>query len=80
MSDRVIARPLNADAVKAADAALWKAHPELNGRQLTMATADKDYRKEWVDLYQAALKNGATPPAAPAPPVPPPPPGPEGRA
>ncbi len=77
--------PLNPDAVKAADQALFKNHPELNGRKLTMAPEDGALRKEWMDSYLAASGGPAPPsaptsppaaPTTPCPPTPPPPPAP----
>src|SRR5262249_36545427 len=64
--------------------ALWKAHPELNGRQLTMGPEDATLRKDWMDAYIAAggkaeEKKADAPgsavqkcPLAPPPPPPPP--------
>ncbi len=60
--------PLNPDAVKAADEALYKNHPELDGRKLTMGPEDGALRKEWMDSYLAA--GGAV--DSPKPPSPPP--------
>jgi hypothetical protein len=54
MSDRRAQRPLDTSAVASANQALWKAHPELNGRQLTMGPEDAALRKEWMDAYVAA--------------------------
>jgi uncharacterized Zn-binding protein involved in type VI secretion/tetratricopeptide (TPR) repeat protein len=45
-------------AVKAANEALWKAHPELKGRQLTMGPKDAALRKEWMASYHSALGGG----------------------
>jgi hypothetical protein len=67
--------PLNPDAVKAADDALYQNHPELDGRKLTMGPEDGALRKEWMDAYLAA--GGAiadqkepSPPASPKVPCP----------
>ena len=53
MSDRRAKRPLSEAAVKSANEALWSAHPELKGRQLTMGPEDAALRKEWMDAYVA---------------------------
>jgi len=50
-----MAAPLNPAAVKAANAALWKTHPEMHGRQLTMDPKDAALRKEWMGDYNKAL-------------------------
>jgi hypothetical protein len=52
---RAAAQALKSAAVKAANEALWKAHPELKGRQLTMEPKDAALRKEWMQSYNAAL-------------------------
>lgn len=54
MSYRRAKRPLKASAVTSANDALWGAHPELNGRPLTMGPEDAALRKEWMDGYVAA--------------------------
>jgi len=51
---RVAKRPLNPQAVKTANEKLWKDHPELKGRKLTMCPEDAAYRKAWVDAYLEA--------------------------
>lgn len=66
MSNRRLQRPLDPDAVKAANEKLWKQYPELEGRKLTMAPEDYKYRKYWVDQYLAAKGKVEEPkPAAP---------------
>lgn len=55
--------PLNPDAVKAADKALYDKHPELGGRKLTMGPEDGALRKEWMDSYLANGGEAADPPA-----------------
>jgi hypothetical protein len=67
--------PLNPDAVKAADDALYANHPELGGRKLTMSPEDGALRKEWMDSYLAAGGQAdepcpPTPPGSPAVPCP----------
>jgi Effector protein len=66
--------PLNPDAVKAADEALYRNHPELNGRKLTMAPTDEEskLRKEWMVSYLAAggQAKAPDPAAASTPPAP----------
>jgi uncharacterized Zn-binding protein involved in type VI secretion len=57
---------LSRAAVKAANEALWKAHPELRGRQLTMGPKDAALRKEWMQSYRAAAAGERTPSGAPA--------------
>ena len=75
--------PLDCAALKAANEAVWTAHPNLNRRKLTMASDESEtsYRKAWMDAYIKAggkvqrtkpkLKPGDLPttcqPAAPAP-------------
>lgn len=51
MSDRRATRPLNVEAVKAANAAVAK---ETGGRPLTMGSEDAALRKKWMDAYIAA--------------------------
>jgi hypothetical protein len=51
MSDRRATRPLNTDAVKAANAAVAA---ETGGRPLTLGPADAALRKKWMDAYIAA--------------------------
>jgi hypothetical protein len=68
--------PLNPDAVKAADAALYQSHPELGARKLTMAPGDDALRGEWMKSYVAAggeIENPSppTPSATPTMPCPP---------
>jgi hypothetical protein len=83
MSNRRAQRPLDASAVALANDALWGAHPELGGRQLTMGPEDAALRKEWMDAYVALggkveEKKPDTPTnpvqQCPSPPPPPPPP------
>lgn len=71
MSTRRAKQPLNAGAVTAANEALWTAHPELKGRQLTMGPEDAALRKEWMDAYIAAggQVEGGDPPKPPEDPV-----------
>jgi hypothetical protein len=71
MSYRRAKRPLDPDAVQAANEELWAAHPELNRRQLTMRPEDGDLRKEWMDAYVAAggEVEEPKPPKAPGDPV-----------
>lgn len=45
---------LSRSAVATANATLWKMHPELKGRQLTLEPNDAPLRKEWLDAYNAA--------------------------
>jgi hypothetical protein len=49
---------VNPAAVKKADAQFHAAHPELGGRQLTMAPADRALRSEWMQAYKAADAEG----------------------
>jgi hypothetical protein len=51
MSDRRATRPLNVEAVKAANAAVAG---ETGGRPLTMGPDDATLRKKWMDAYIAA--------------------------
>lgn len=51
MSDRRATRPLNVEAVKAANAAVAG---ETGGRPLTMGPEDATLRKKWMDAYIAA--------------------------
>ena len=46
--------PLVPEAVEAANQALYSDHPELKGRKLTMAAADRALRQEWLDNYIAS--------------------------
>jgi hypothetical protein len=64
------ARPLDPEAVKAANEAVWEKYPDLHGRQLTMEPQDGVARKAWMDAYLSAL--GAK--KVPSPPKPEPPP------
>jgi len=57
MSDRRATRPLNVEAVKAANAAVAK---ETGGRPLTMGPEDAALRKKWMDAYIAAGGNSET--------------------
>jgi hypothetical protein len=56
---------LNAAAIKAANEDLWKAHPELRGRQLTLGPEDTAYRREWMKRYKDTLEEQKSPPAPP---------------
>jgi len=49
-----VKRGLDARAARAANEALWRAHPELKGRQLTAGPKDAAYRKAWMQYYRAA--------------------------
>jgi hypothetical protein len=60
--------PLNPDAVKEADEELYKNHPELGWRKLTMSPEDGTLRKEWMDSYLRA-GGEVEDPKAPAPPA-----------
>jgi|SRR5688572_5055885 len=51
MSDRRAVKPLDPEAVKAANAAI---EAETGGRQLTMGPEDAELRKKWMDAYVAA--------------------------
>lgn len=51
MKTRYASFPLDCRALEAANRALWKKHPELKGRKLTMDPSDYKYRKEWMDEY-----------------------------
>jgi hypothetical protein len=53
---------LDPKAVKTANEALWKAHPELKGRQLTMEPKDAALRKEWMENYRSSVNTSNTPP------------------
>lgn len=53
--------PLDEKACAAADQDFFAAHPELNGRQLTMEPADAKMRQEWMALY-AKNEAGQKPP------------------
>lgn len=57
---------LDPAAVAAANAALWNAHPNLGGRQLTTGPADAALRQEWLSAYNAEMAK-APPPTAVAP-------------
>jgi len=55
---RVARRPLDRDAVRAADDDFYANHPELvqNGRRIPLSASDPaqaDLRREWMDLYIA---------------------------
>lgn len=56
--------PLDPAAVKRANDRLWTQHPELGGRQLTMAnsTTESAYRREWMKLYREELSDTPQPP------------------
>lgn len=58
--------PLDSKAVQAADQELYKNHPELGGRKLTMAPEDAQLRKEWVALYAKHSSPGKSPAPPPA--------------
>jgi len=64
---------LNPLAVARANESLWREHPELHGRQLTMDSKDLGYRREWMREYEAAEHAVTPPPPAqiPAPVSPP---------
>ena len=52
-----LSRPLNSDAVKAADDEFYAKHPELvkEGKRIPLSATDPsqaDLRKEWVELYK----------------------------
>jgi len=52
-----LSRPLNSDAVKAADDEFYAKHPELvkDGKRIPLSATDPsqaDLRKEWVELYK----------------------------
>jgi len=51
MSDRRAVKPLDPEAVKAANAAIAA---ETGGRALTMGPEDAELRKKWMDAYVAA--------------------------
>jgi hypothetical protein len=65
---------LDQDAIRVANSRLWKAHPELGRRQLTMTPEDASYRKEWTQYYKEALnKKPPLPTTTPATTLPAPP-------
>jgi hypothetical protein len=65
---------LDPNAVRLANERLWKAHPELGRRALTLDAADAALRAEWLRYYKDAASASAPPPAVkPAPVLPPPP-------
>jgi hypothetical protein len=65
---------MNSDATQLANQRLWKAHPELKGRQIGIGSEDASLRAEWVHYYKDATKFSApTPAVAPTPATPPPP-------
>ncbi len=70
--------PIDVQACVTADEAFHANHPELRGRQLTMAPADGHMRKEWMALYRSAKEAKPKPPPPLALPLqtaqPPPPP------
>jgi Protein of unknown function (DUF2515) len=53
--------PLDPKAVREANKALWKAHPEMGQRLLSMDQEDAALRKEWVDAYLKAKGKQAEP-------------------
>lgn len=54
MSSRRLKQPLDGGAVATANRKLWRDHPELSRRHLTMDSADAAYRTEWATNYLAA--------------------------
>src|SRR5262249_45634498 len=54
-------RPLDPDAVKAANEKLWAEFPELNGRQLTMQDGDYKYRRAWREAYTGEVEKKQCP-------------------
>lgn len=54
-------RPLDPDAVKAANEQIWKTFPELKGRQLTMNGDDYKYRKAWMEAYSGTVEKKTCP-------------------
>ncbi len=54
---------MNPTAVQIANEALWRAHPELGGRQLANDPADRALREEWQRLYAEASAKKPPPPA-----------------
>lgn len=46
-----------------ANESLWRLHPELKGRQLTMSANDSAYRAEWRRQYNIAAARTPLPPA-----------------
>jgi hypothetical protein len=44
---------MNPRAVRQADEIFHRRHPELGGRQLTMARGDRALRREWMQIYRA---------------------------
>ena len=52
---------LDPKAVMVANEMLWKRHPELLGRQLTMGPADTAYRREWMENYCEVANQTPTP-------------------
>lgn len=56
-------RPLNPDAVRAANQAVWDSNPELEGRKLDMSPGDFRYRRQWMDAYLEAVEATETPEA-----------------
>lgn len=65
MTDPRIRRPLDPAAVRAANEKLWADHPELGGRQLTMAPDDAAYREAWIAAYAEASGGPAAAPPSP---------------
>src|SRR5215467_6632085 len=55
---------LNPTATAAANAKLWKEHPELRGRQLSRKPEDAALREEWLKNYREAEVGGPLPPDA----------------
>lgn len=68
MSDLRPSRPLDPDAVQAANQAVWKEFNLPPGTQLTMDSQDEQARKRWMEVYLAAAKKKEKPAPAPQPP------------
>jgi len=49
-------RPLDPQAVKAANESVWKEFGLPAGTQLTLDSKDANARKRWMDAYLEALK------------------------
>jgi hypothetical protein len=66
-----LSRPLDPDAITAANEKLWAEHPELKGRALTLGPDDYAYRVAWVNYYieaggQAEQPRRGVPPSRPS--------------
>jgi hypothetical protein len=48
---------LNRAGVQKADADLYAAHPELNGRKLSLGPEDRELRREWLKYYTSASQS-----------------------